>query len=227
MNNEVKATGMVRASGLHFGHPGRALWAGASHDWPQGVCLIEGDEGSGKTSLLQVLAGHMALQQGQLQYAAQADGQWVNKLAPHDLYWQNPRRELSEAERQHIVGDWVAQQVQRYPLWSQAEFERHAQVFDLQQHLHKPLLALSTGSQRKLWLAGAWASGAALTLIDEPFAALDRPSERHVLQTLVRLSQSVAAQPARCFIVAHWDAMQGVQWADVLRLPGDRTTPLV
>lgn len=230
MNNEVNqppGDSVLQASGLYFGYTGRPLWAGASHTWPAGVCLIEGDEGSGKTSLLQVLAGCMALQGGQLQYALPGSQERSDKLPAHELFWQNPRAESSEAERNTIVSDWVAQQVAKYPRWSAAVFERHAQAFDLPQHAHKPLLALSTGSLRKLWLAAGWASGAAVTLIDEPFAALDRPSERHVQQVLGELSREVGSVSSqRCIIVAHWDAMQGVDWADVLALPSDRKTPL-
>ena len=226
MNSEVSKWPVVRAEQLHFGYPGRPLWAGASYVWPAGVCLVQGDEGSGKTSLLQVLAGRMALQSGQLQYAVNAQGAWSAQLPAQELFWQNPRAERSEAERSQLVSDWLAAQQKRYPRWSQAVFERHAEVFDLPQHLHKPLLALSTGSQRKLWLAAGWASGAALTLVDEPFAALDRPSERHVMQTLAELSQQPAGDVRRCHIVAHWDAMQGVHWADVLQLPDDRRTAL-
>ena len=50
------------------------------------------------------------------------------------------------------------------------------QAFELTPHLEKPLYMLSTGSKRKVWLAAAFASGAAVTLLDQPFAALDKAS---------------------------------------------------
>ncbi|QNP48116.1 hypothetical protein [Diaphorobacter aerolatus] len=88
--------------------------------------------------------------------------------------------------------------------------------------MHKPLLALSTGSLRKLWMAAAWASGAAITLIDEPLAALDKPSMRYVQETLneftVEDQQERFATARRCVIVTHWDAMQDVEWDGVLTL---------
>ena len=88
--------------------------------------------------------------------------------------------------------------------------------------MHEPLLALSTGSLRKLWMAAAWASGAALTLIDEPLAALDRPSERYVQLALNEFTESAQlerlGQATRCMIVTHWDAMDSVDWDDVLTL---------
>jgi predicted pyridoxine 5'-phosphate oxidase superfamily flavin-nucleotide-binding protein len=60
---------------------------------------------------------------------------------------------------------------------------------------------------------------------DEPLAALDRGSMDHVQRTLAALNREgqqaapVAGHGPRCVIVAHWDAMQGVAWDDVLDLP--------
>lgn len=90
----------------------------------------------------------------------------------------------------------------------------------LEPHLHKPLLALSSGTQRKLWMAAGWASAAELVLIDEPLAALDKPSERYVQHALAAMAAELRnpARP-RSVIVAHWDAMQGVDWEDVMVLP--------
>ena len=209
----------IQAAGLQFGYAGRIVASNASHQWPAGLCLIQGDEGVGKTSWLKVLAGKMALDKGQLHYAFSNDG----RLPAHEVFWQNPRDDLSTKQRETLVQDWVAQQAAFYPRWVQAVFDQHAHALGLEAHLHKPLLALSTGSLRKLWLAAGWASGAALTLVDEPFAALDKPSERYVEQALCafewsqQIQQLQGAQP-RCLIVAHWDEMQEVEWDDVLTL---------
>ena len=46
---------------------------------------------------------------------------------------------------------------------------------------------LSAGTRRKVWLAGAFASGAAVTLLDEPFAALDLPTTVSLFTTSLRL----------------------------------------
>ena len=207
---------MVQANGVSFGYPGRLVVQGASHRWPAGLCLLQGDEGVGKSSWLKALAGQLSLQSGQLHYAFAQDG----KLSPASCFWQDPRQPLSEAQSQMPAADWVAMQRGIYPRWSQAQFDQHVQGFGLQPHLHKPLLALSSGSQRKLWMAAGWASGADLMLMDEPLAALDKPSERYVQQALADIADALkdSAHP-RCIIVAHWDAMQGVDWDDVLTLP--------
>jgi ABC-type sulfate/molybdate transport systems ATPase subunit len=48
---------------------------------------------------------------------------------------------------------------------------------------------LSTGSKRKVWLAGALAAHATVTLLDEPEAALDVPSRRALRAELARCNQ--------------------------------------
>jgi energy-coupling factor transporter ATP-binding protein EcfA2 len=55
--------------------------------------------------------------------------------------------------------------------------------------LDKNIFMLSTGSKRKLYLAAAFASGAALTLLDTPFAALDKVSIRFALTLLAEAAQ--------------------------------------
>ena len=68
---------------------------------------------------------------------------------------------------------------------------------------------LSTGSKRKVWLAAACASGAPLTLLDEPFAALDKTSIRCLLGVL----GDAAAQPQRAWVLADYVAPPGVPLA--------------
>jgi ABC-type Mn2+/Zn2+ transport system ATPase subunit len=81
-------------------------------------------------------------------------------------------------------------------------------------HLDKPLYMLSTGSRRKVWLAAAFASGAPVTLLDEPFAALDSPS----IASVKRLLALAAHQPARVYLIADYEAPTGVPLAGVIDL---------
>ena len=74
---------------------------------------------------------------------------------------------------------------------------------------------LSTGSKRKVWLAAAFAAGAALTLLDDPFAALDQPSIRFVLGLL----KEAATDPERAWLLADYQAPPGLSLAAVIDLP--------
>lgn len=64
-------------------------------------------------------------------------------------------------------------------------------------------------------MAGAFASGAPLTLIDEPVAGLDKPSVAYLTQLLARL----ASQTTRIVVVAHHEALADVPWGQVVDLP--------
>ena len=206
---------MVQALQVSFGYPGRAVANQISHCWHAGLCLLQGDEGMGKTSWLKALAGQLHLGGGVLHYPFSEDG----SLPSASCFWQDPRQPLNDVYSHMTASSWVALQCTIYPHWSAAQFEQHVQGFGLEPHLSKPLLALSSGTQRKLWMAAGWASGAELVLIDEPLAALDKPSERYVQQALAAMAADIkdAARP-RSVIVAHWDAMQGVDWDDVMEL---------
>ncbi len=83
-------------------------------------------------------------------------------------------------------------------------------------HLDKGLFMLSAGTRRKVWLAAAFASGAPVTLLDLPFAALDKAS----IGFVVELLQDVADHPARTWIVADYAAPANVPLAAVIDLGG-------
>ncbi|KGG94338.1 MULTISPECIES: ABC transporter ATP-binding protein [Comamonas] len=219
MNSELddgcESLCMVQALQVSFGYPGRVVAHEASHCWHAGLCLLQGDEGTGKTSWLKALAGQLPLRMGLLHYPFADNG----RLAASSCFWQDPRQPLNDVYSQMPAESWVALQRTLYPHWLQQQFEQHVQGFGLEPHLHKPLLALSSGTQRKLWMAAGWASAAELVLIDEPLAALDKPSERYVQHALAAMAAELKnpARP-RSVIVAHWDAMQGVDWEDVMEL---------
>jgi energy-coupling factor transporter ATP-binding protein EcfA2 len=84
----------------------------------------------------------------------------------------------------------------------------------LTEHRAKRLFMLSTGSRRKVWLATAFASGAAVTLLDDPFAALDKPSIRFVTELL----QEAAGHSTRAWVVTGYAAPAGVALAATLDL---------
>jgi len=73
---------------------------------------------------------------------------------------------------------------------------------------------LSTGSRRKVGLAAALAAGQPLTLIDQPFAALDGGSIRFLREVFADL----ADHPSRTWVVADFEAPAGA--ASAIHLPG-------
>lgn len=177
---------------------------------PPGVSWVGGGEGRGKSSLLRCLAGDLLLPGSRLQI-----GTTLLATAPAayraQVFWMDPR---TTAHDQIRGVDFLASKAARYPDWNAALLAELSQALDLTPHLHKPLYMLSTGSKRKVWMAAAFTSGATLTLLDEPFAALDKTSIRCVLDLL----REAANHPHRAWVVADYEAPAGVPLAQHIDL---------
>ena len=183
---------------------------------PAGVTLVCGDEGVGKTSLLQLLAGALPLS---------ALGRFMSGPLQINGVRLTPQ---SEAHRQHMawcdprdhtLDEHTARQLfstlpQRRPGCDLAVLQTHIDGLSLEPHLDKPLLALSTGTRRKVLLAAALASQATVTLLDQPFMALDRPSIDYLLDLLAE----AARHPAKAWVVADYVAPMRVELAGVIEL---------
>jgi ABC-type multidrug transport system ATPase subunit len=174
------------------------------------VTWVKGGEGCGKTTLLRLLAGALPVDAGRLQ---------VNDLVlatqpvayRQQVFWADPK---SEAFEQVTPIAYLASLHGLYPAFDDALLSTLTEGLALTPHLNKPLYMLSTGSKRKVWLTAALAAGAAVTLLDEPFAALDLASVRFVLALLTDAAQ----HPTRAWLLADHVAPAGVPLASVLDL---------
>lgn len=194
-------------------------------DWdvPAGAALVQGGPGSGKTTLLRVLAAALAPTHGQVRLRG-------GPVVPEDVFWHE--RDAAGAD-QMVVRDWWRSLSQRHPDWSEAELERHVEGFALAAHQDKAFFMLSTGTRRKAWFAAALASGAPVTLIDEPLAGLDLASARYLAAAIAETAAvqtaavdtptgETARKPGRVIVVAHDAPLAGVPWATQLALPDAR-----
>jgi ABC-type multidrug transport system ATPase subunit len=82
------------------------------------------------------------------------------------------------------------------------------------QHLDKRLNMLSAGSRRKVMVVAALASGATVTLLDQPFVALDLGSIRIIHEFLHEATEHTS----RAWIVADYTAPVDLPLASVLNL---------
>lgn len=194
---------VFEAHGLHTpALAGRALFAWEHLALPSGLTLVLGDEGRGKTLLLRTLAGEFPLTLERARVAGHDLHREPHAYA-QELAWFNPD---STAWEQTVVDTFWATQAARYPRWSAEALEALAQDWGLGAHRSKPFYMLSTGSRRKALMAAALASGAALTLLDMPFAALDGAASRSLREVL----QDCAEHPRRAFVLADYGAPAGV-----------------
>lgn len=203
---------VLQVDGLRFAYPECGVLDQWSMALSAGLALVRGDESSGKTTLLRLLAGEITAQAGQIALQGVSPGD-APKVYAQKVFWADPRS--GDLDKLTARG-WLDSLPARYPLWDAAALGAHTEGFTLHEHLDKPFYALSTGSKRKVLMAGALASGAPLTLIDEPVGGLDKPSVAYLTRALTQ----VAGQPARVVVVAHYEALPGVPWGTVLDLPG-------
>lgn len=193
---------VLQVKGLGFGWPGRPLFHDLSFDLPPGVSLVRGDDGSGKSSLLGLIAGALVPAAGTLSI------QGVRLHEQHDAYrhrvfWIDPQTEAHDAL---AAGGYLESLSRHYPRFDNDTFNELVDGFGLRPHLGKPMYMLSTGSRRKVWLTAAFSSGTPLTLIDQPFAALDAPSARFLRELL----QDASSHTSRAWLLADHEAPEGV-----------------
>lgn len=198
---------LLQATGLSFGWPGQPLLCNLNVNILPGLTVVHGEEGCGKTTLLRLLAGECKPQAGQL-YLPGLDITPSHATWAQQVCWLDPR---STAHDEVKVRELLDLHAARHPGHSPKLLSELIDAFALTPHLHKPMYMLSTGSQRKVWLSLSFAAQTPITLLDQPFAALDGPSVRCVRELL----EDAAEHTTRAWVVADHEAPPG------LRLAGD------
>ncbi len=155
---------------------------------PPGLVAVTGAEGAGKTTLLRRLGD------GVLGSADQGDRLWLDLSLPG-----------RDEQVPQQVWDTLRQ---RCPNWETQLQQDLIEALDLHPHLGKTLSMLSTGSRRKVALVGLLASGATVTCLDQPYAALDARSIRVIREFLA----DVADHATRTWVVADYEADPRLPW---------------
>ena len=188
----------MQVDGLCFAYSKPDLFTNWSTCIPAGLTLLRGDDGSGKTTLLRLLAGQLHPRSGVLQIGQiRLDDQ--PEVYRRQVFWADP---WSDAFDQMTALDCFHVLRRQHPKFDPVLLDDVIDGLALRPHLEKPLYMLSTGSKRKVWLAAAFSSGAAVTLLDEPFAALDKRS----IGFLLELLEDAAHHPSRAWVLTHHEA---------------------
>lgn len=201
---------VLQARDVCFAYPQHPLLRNVSLLAPAGVCMVRGGDGVGKTSLLRILAGEMPADSGHVQLG---DIQLSQQAAAYkqQVFWVDPRTTALDDMTPNAY--WAQMQAQ-YAQFDAPALSELINGLSLTQHIDKSLYMLSTGSKRKVFLAAAIASNARLTLLDDPLAALDKPSIQFVIEQLC----SAAHLAQRVYVVAHYALLDGVPLAALVDL---------
>jgi ABC-type multidrug transport system ATPase subunit len=198
----ARAPALVETQALAFAYPGLNLLTGLSFAIHPGLTWVHGGEGRGKSTLLRLLSGALLPTGGTLQ---RQPGAVFHETMTDKSLDPVPARA------------WLQATQARYPDWDIGQAQRLVQGFDLADHMAKPIHMLSTGSRRKLGLVAAVASGARLTLLDQPFAALDAASRTLLAELLAEAAQD----EVRAWVLADYElpaALAGVRLAGLVEL---------
>ncbi|MFZ2987041.1 ABC transporter ATP-binding protein [Ideonella sp.] len=140
-----------------------------------GLSVLLGGEGRGKSHTLNAIAGVAGSTSGG---PGRTQGLLISLESPADPSLDQLTVLAHLAARRACFVTWQADvEAALVGAWALAE------------HLHKPMFMLSTGSRRKVGLVAAAASGAPITLLDTPFAALDARSSRILCEVLAEAAQ--------------------------------------
>lgn len=190
-------TNKLQANHLTLLRGDRCLFQGLSFALDSGgLLLLEGPNGSGKTSLLKAIVGMLDLEEGDINW----NGAPIRKArqAYHEaLVWM--------AHRVGFKSDLTLTENLRFEATlrppSQRAFEDVVDRLELGRLQKLPLRALSAGQQRRVALARMLLSNAVLWLMDEPFTNLDREGRELVLEIV----SEHLRRGGMCVMAAHQD----------------------
>lgn len=186
---------LLRVAGLRFSYGLQPLLDGLTLDFGPGFVWLKGGNGSGKSTLLKLLAGALVPLAGRIEVQG-LDRARQPLDCKRRVFWCGP----GPLPFDHLSPlEYFGFMQGLYPLLDRHALEAHAQGFGLQAHLYSALRSLSTGTQRKVWLAAALAANTPVTLLDEPLNALDAASLEHLRDSLSRAKVA----PSRLWIVAN------------------------
>ena len=198
---------VLTVQGLRFSWPGIPLFNNLNLVLPAGLSVVSGEESSGKTTLLRLLSGDLPADSGSIVLRGLA-----TQSLSAQVFRTEPRNDALDAIS---AESWWASLPARHPHFNVRLANGLAHGFALEPHIKKPMYMLSAGSKRKAWLCAAFAASTPLTLIDEPFAALDMASIRF----LQGLLEEASNHGDRAWVLADHTPPEGFVLKTQLVLP--------
>jgi ABC-2 type transport system ATP-binding protein len=190
---------VLQVHDLAFSYPGRHVFAGWQASFMPGITWVQGGNGSGKSTLLKLLAGALPPLVGTLQVQG-VDATTQPLDYRRRVFWCGPGAIAFDHLR---PPEYFAFLSGLYPSFDHAVVQAQVTALGLLPFVGKRLQELSTGTQRKVWLAAALAVRTPVVLLDEPLNALDAASLQHVRSQLERC----AASTTQAWVIASHESL--------------------
>ena len=168
---------MLEVCKLDFDYQDQTLFHNVSFHLPVGGVLhLKGDNGTGKTTLLKLIAGLHAPNSGTILFKGQS-------IHTNLTVYQN---NICFVGHKPGINPYLT-------VRENCTFDLHyhnenlndlAKTFKLENHLDQPCALLSAGQRRRVALLRLWMSNAPLWLLDEPLVALDDFAMRLIMEQI-------------------------------------------
>jgi len=175
------------------GYPGTTVLRRASLHIPRGsLTALLGPNGSGKTTILKLLAGLLRPRQGRVRVLGHDPYREIARIT-REIYYLHDRETIP---RTITVKDALEAMKQ---LYNPDLVDEYTHTLQLDQHLHKRVGSLSLGYRMRLHILEALASNRPLLLLDEPFRGLDTASRTKIAETI---NAAAKRNPSQTIIIA-------------------------
>jgi molybdate transport system ATP-binding protein len=154
---------------------------------PAGITVLFGKSGSGKTTIVNAVAGLLRLDQGRIALNGRAvyDSTARVNLPPHR------RRAPYVFQEARLFPHLTVRQNLNYGRWftrsTLPDFDHLIEILDIAPLLNRRPAALSGGEKQRVALGRALLAGPDILLMDEPLAALDDTRKAEILPYIERL----------------------------------------
>jgi len=173
---EIFVTRLV-AQDLSCERGGRQVFSGLSFAVAEGEGLsLTGPNGSGKTSLLRLIAGFLTPAAGSIQLEGQDDELTIGQYCHYVGHLDGLKHAMSVAENLEFWAEYLGQ----------GSVTEALEAFELERLRDLPAALLSAGQKRRLALARLVLIPRPVWLLDEPSVSLDRRSVKKLTQLMGR-----------------------------------------